>query len=203
MTYQVLSVCCIFTRCRLVTASNVLASSASVFTFLLADDCLTTNQTADFSCLWHLGMDCTGNLSNSSSNCCVTKLSRGSRREHRFLVTPLMHIRNLLPMNGHCLQSHYLATGLRATCMCVNIYIYPYIMIWRLKPELSIAWQRLDKQVSVTAGRCRGIFIAARILISRDNTHVDYNRWIYEALDLVFCLRFARNYKRKADHSRS
>jgi hypothetical protein len=39
----VFSVCCIFNGCRLVTVSNAVASSASVFTSLLAGDCLTIN----------------------------------------------------------------------------------------------------------------------------------------------------------------
>jgi hypothetical protein len=47
--------------------------------------------------------------------CCVTQLSHGPRSECRFLLSPLMRVRNLLPNNGHCLQSHYLATGLHAT----------------------------------------------------------------------------------------
>jgi hypothetical protein len=36
-----LSECCIFTGCHLVTASNPVASSLSLFTSLLAGDCLT------------------------------------------------------------------------------------------------------------------------------------------------------------------
>jgi hypothetical protein len=41
--YEVFSVCCIFTGCRLITASNAAASLTSVFTCLLAGDWLTTN----------------------------------------------------------------------------------------------------------------------------------------------------------------
>jgi hypothetical protein len=41
------------------------------------------------------------------------QLSKGPRREHP--RNPLVRVRNLLPSNGHCLQSHYLATGLQAT----------------------------------------------------------------------------------------
>jgi hypothetical protein len=44
-----------------------------------------------------------------------TQLSDGPRREHTFPVSPLENVRNLLPNNGRCLQSRYLATGLRAT----------------------------------------------------------------------------------------
>jgi hypothetical protein len=43
--HQFFSVCCIFTGCRLVAASNTVASSASVFTSLLTGDYLTTNWT--------------------------------------------------------------------------------------------------------------------------------------------------------------
>jgi hypothetical protein len=34
--------------------------------------------------------------------------------EHCFPVSPSMRLRNLLPSNGRCSQSHYLATGLHA-----------------------------------------------------------------------------------------
>jgi hypothetical protein len=66
------SVCSIFTGCRLVTASNAVASSAFVFTFLLAGDCLTTNS------LLHLtntqaGSDLTPN--SKSSHCRLKLLS--------------------------------------------------------------------------------------------------------------------------------
>jgi hypothetical protein len=45
--------------------------------------------------------------------CCVTQLSHGPRREHRFQVSPLRRDRNMLRSNKRCLQSHYLATGLQ------------------------------------------------------------------------------------------
>jgi hypothetical protein len=48
---SVRSLCCNFTGCRLVTASNIVASSASVFTFLLAGDYVTTNYIIELSCL--------------------------------------------------------------------------------------------------------------------------------------------------------
>jgi hypothetical protein len=44
------------------------------------------------------------------------QLSHGPHREYLFPVTLLVHV-NLLPSNGHCLQSHYLATGLHATLL--------------------------------------------------------------------------------------
>jgi hypothetical protein len=47
--------------------------------------------------------------------CCVTQVPHGPRTERRFQVSPLVRVRNLLPSNGRCLQSHYLATGLHAT----------------------------------------------------------------------------------------
>jgi hypothetical protein len=46
---------------------------------------------------------------------CVTQLSHGPRREQLFSVSPLVHVRNMLPSNGRYLQSHYLATALRTT----------------------------------------------------------------------------------------
>jgi hypothetical protein len=49
--------------------------------------------------------------------CWVTQLSQGLRRERRFQVSPFVHIRNMFPSNGRCLQSRYLATGLHATIL--------------------------------------------------------------------------------------
>jgi hypothetical protein len=49
------------------------------------------------------------------SYCSVTQLARGRRREHRFKVSPLVHVRNMLPSKGRCLWNHYLAAGLHAT----------------------------------------------------------------------------------------
>jgi hypothetical protein len=46
--------------------------------------------------------------------CCSTQLSHRLHREHHFPVSPLMHVRNLLPNNGRCLQSHSLAMGQHA-----------------------------------------------------------------------------------------
>jgi hypothetical protein len=43
---------------------------------------------------------------------CVILLSHRLHIEHRFALSPLAHIRNLLLTNGRCLQSHYSATGL-------------------------------------------------------------------------------------------
>jgi hypothetical protein len=40
---KIFSVCCVFTSRRLVTASNAVASLASVFTPWLAGDCIPTN----------------------------------------------------------------------------------------------------------------------------------------------------------------
>jgi hypothetical protein len=47
--------------------------------------------------------------------CYVMQLSHGPHREDLFPVSLLVCVRNMLPSNGHCLQSHYLATGLHAT----------------------------------------------------------------------------------------
>jgi hypothetical protein len=44
-------------------------------------------------------------------------IRHGPRREHQFPVSSLVRVRNLLPSNGRCLQSHYLATGLHATIL--------------------------------------------------------------------------------------
>jgi hypothetical protein len=64
-----------------------------------------------------------------------------------FFLSPLMRVRNLLPSNGRCIQSHYLATGLHATllkiprdmaCLCVYItmtekkHICLIVCVWML-----------------------------------------------------------------------
>jgi hypothetical protein len=46
--------------------------------------------------------------------CCITQLSHGPHREHRYPLTPLLHVTNLLlslAINICCLQSHYLVTA--------------------------------------------------------------------------------------------
>jgi hypothetical protein len=45
-------------------------------------------------------------------------------REHRFPVSPLLRVKNLLPSNGRGLQGHYLATGLHATTETHCIYCH-------------------------------------------------------------------------------
>jgi hypothetical protein len=40
---------------------------------------------------------------------------------YRFPVSPLIHLRNMLPSSGRFLQDHYLATGVRATELIVAI----------------------------------------------------------------------------------
>jgi hypothetical protein len=55
--------------------------------------------------------------------CCVTQLSQERRREHCFPFSPLVRVRNLLPISGRCLQSHYLATDLQATILSSHICI--------------------------------------------------------------------------------
>jgi hypothetical protein len=134
--YKVFSVCCIFNGHRLVTASNVTASSASMFMPILASNCLTTNSQAgghltptsysshyrlktpfsNYSCssLYSLSMGRTENISPNSSSIVTSQLSHGACRKHCFPVTPLLSVTNLLqpfPGNGRCLQPHYLATA--------------------------------------------------------------------------------------------
>jgi hypothetical protein len=59
------------------------------------------------------------------SSIAVQLLLSKPHRKHRFPVSPLVHARNLLPSCRHCLQSHYLATGLHAT------------ILWRVDPLLG------------------------------------------------------------------
>jgi hypothetical protein len=56
-------------------------------------------------------------LSQQLCYCCAMQLSHRLQREHRFPVSPLVRVRDLLPSNRCCLQSHYLATGLHATLL--------------------------------------------------------------------------------------
>jgi hypothetical protein len=97
---QFLSVGCIFTGCRLVTASNAVASSASVFTFLLAGDCLTTDfylltaflrlsRNRSCSSLYSLGMDRIENTSSNSSNNIASRSYSTDRLENA--ASQLLH----------------------------------------------------------------------------------------------------------------
>jgi hypothetical protein len=47
-----------------------------------------------------------------SIHCCVRSHGNGPRRKHHFPASPLARVKNLLPSNGRCSQSHHLATGL-------------------------------------------------------------------------------------------
>jgi hypothetical protein len=47
----------------------------------------------------------------------VILLRHGSCIEHCFPLSPLVRVRNLLPSNGRCFQSHYLVTGLHAAVL--------------------------------------------------------------------------------------
>jgi hypothetical protein len=103
-THKVFSVCCIVTGCRLVTASNVVASSASVFTSLLAYDCLITNsQTGGHLTPTSYSSHCRFVITVHRHGlhrqhrfqqffyCCITWLSNGLHREHNFRVTVYGH----------------------------------------------------------------------------------------------------------------
>jgi hypothetical protein len=46
-----------------------------------------------------------------SFQCCVRSHRRRRRKNHRSLISPLARVRNLLPINGRCFHSHYLADG--------------------------------------------------------------------------------------------
>jgi hypothetical protein len=102
---------------------NAVGTSAFVFTNLLAGDCLLTNQTLDLSYLKYLG---TERIENTAFNHPLLnhEAVHGPRREHLFPVSPLMRARNLLPSNGRCLQSHYLATGIHATIETICSFIH-------------------------------------------------------------------------------
>jgi hypothetical protein len=56
--------------------------------------------------------------------CCVSQLPHGPRTDHFSAVSPSVRVRNLLPSNGRCLQSHCLATSLHTT-IYTSIYVEP------------------------------------------------------------------------------
>jgi hypothetical protein len=123
------SVCCVFISRYLITASTI--SSASVLTFLSTGDCPTTVDSqldsTPLHCTALTELNSVGRVIWSRSGphkklrfqqfiyCCVTQLPYGRRIEHRFPVSPLVRVRNLLPSNWRCLKSRYLATGIHAT----------------------------------------------------------------------------------------
>jgi hypothetical protein len=74
------------------------------------------------------------------------QLSHEPRREHRFPLSPLVHVRNLLrPLssNDHCLESRYLATGLHAAVFCRQLWywIRQYVRIKQIN-FLKYLWVR-------------------------------------------------------------
>jgi hypothetical protein len=86
-------------------------------------------------------------LSKKIFDCCVMYLSHGQHTEHRFLITPLVRVRNLLrplPSNGHCSQSHYLATGLYATVL--NSILE--------KEDVSVRTGFMSIKIDVATGSC-------------------------------------------------
>jgi hypothetical protein len=57
----------------------------------------------------------------------VSVVASRSCRTDRFPVSPLVRVRNLLPSNGRCSQSHYLATGLHPTIYCSMLILAPVL----------------------------------------------------------------------------
>jgi hypothetical protein len=175
----------IFTGCRLVTASNTAASSASVFTSLLVGDCLATNSYSShcrlkilsYSQLFHFIYPRDRPHRKHVSQqlcCCITYISYGPRREHRFPVTPLLCVTNLLrplPSNDLCLQSNYLATAVawllisrslsRRGFTCYNILRPTWQIIfhysWFNICILFIAWGTSDTHNVLEMGSVSGI----------------------------------------------
>jgi hypothetical protein len=65
-------------------------------------------------------------------HCCVQSHLRGPHGKRRFPASSLAHVRNKLPSNGRCLQSHYSATRLHAAlCMYVYIFIILFLCMFR------------------------------------------------------------------------
>jgi hypothetical protein len=57
------------------------------------------------------------------SSVSVQLLLSGPHRKHcSFVALQLLHVKNLLPSGGRCLQSRYLAAGLHATMSCNAVW---------------------------------------------------------------------------------
>jgi hypothetical protein len=107
--YEIFSVCCIFTGCPLVTASNAVASSASVFTSLLAGNCLTT-----YSMLQLTNSQAGGHLTPTSflfwlsrnRSCSSTRTAEETPLP---TIPPLLraHLFRQLPSNGCCIYAYF------------------------------------------------------------------------------------------------
>jgi hypothetical protein len=104
-------VCCIFTGCRLATAFKAVAFSASVFTSLLVDDCLTTHYILVLTCIQHRSSDRTENTSPNSSYIFASRSCNKDRDEN--IASQLLHC---------CiLQICCLATGVFAELFLSNV----------------------------------------------------------------------------------
>jgi hypothetical protein len=140
---SVFSGCCVFTSRRLVTASNggrclALGSrtnSVPQHQLLTAtahkdnrSSLLTNSLTSQIATFHCIAVQCTNWLNSVGWKGphrkhrfqeyfyrCVMQLSYGPRKDRRFPFSSLARVRNMLPRNGRCLRSHYLATGLHAT----------------------------------------------------------------------------------------
>jgi hypothetical protein len=74
-------------------------------------------------------------------------LLRGTRRKHRFAVSPLVQVRILLPSSGSCLQSHYLATGIHATAVCSDTLNQCCSL--RVRDQVPFLYKETDKCILI------------------------------------------------------
>jgi hypothetical protein len=107
-------------------------------------------------------MDCI-ETTTSYSSIFASRSCRTDRVENiASKVSLLMRVRNLLPSNGRCLQSHFLATGLHATIWLNQCSLLQYnsmysmtpsateaeyiagVLGWLLNNELEITWKKSD-----------------------------------------------------------
>jgi hypothetical protein len=78
-----------------------------------------------------------GSIENTASSSSIVASRSCRKGEDRFPISPLVHVRNLLPSNERCLQSHYLSRVYMLQYVCLNSY-------W-----LMNAGSKLDKVMSI------------------------------------------------------
>jgi hypothetical protein len=108
--------------------------------------------------------------------CCGTQLWHGPRREHRFPVSPLVRVRNLLPSNG--------STCYNVIRVRIVVLMPPYSGLWEWKkhfpPKRWNAFTRLNITITHKIKMAQSVRVLARIrkvLVSEPEWNTDYPYW--------------------------
>jgi hypothetical protein len=141
--YEVFSVCCIFTGCRLVTASNAIASTAHCLTL---HNCTALTRRTEYDWSSHIALKWTHREHRLhhlfyycvTSPCTHMLLALHSNGRVRQVSRHLYCCMQALPSNGWCLQSHLLATRLYAILLFIYVSVayltmLSYIQLHSLK----------------------------------------------------------------------